>query len=131
MLSSVSSSSTITLHLLNRHQTLSHGDLLAGGGGDGWGTKGCCLPRDHVSTDLHYNTIKRLVSSSKVREKLRLTPPSFFPSIHFCNAILLFLIKTSHPLSEVYSDILFSVLLLYDQGYYFQGLLEAERTDRG
>lgn len=89
MLSSVSSSSHITLHLLNRHR--SHGALqtvgLVGG------TKCCRLPRDHVSTDLHYNTIKRLVSSSEVREHLcsallfLLPPPQFSSVPSLCSSL--------------------------------------------
>lgn len=131
MLFSVSSSSTITLHLFNRHQTFSHG--AHGDWRAGWGPKGCWLPGDHVSTDLHYSTIKCLVSSSKVREHLS-SPPSIhscFPYLLFLNTIPLLLIKTSHPFSEVYFDILCSVLLLFDSGDYFQGLLEAKRTGRG
>ncbi len=87
MLSSVSSSSTITLHLLNRHPTFSRGALqtvgLVGA------TKGCRLARDHVSTDLHYNAIKRHVSSSKVRGHLCLTLRPF-------SSFYLFLLAPPH-----------------------------------
>ena len=121
MLSSVSSSSTITLHLLNRHQTCRR----RGGGAD----RGFCwLPRDHVSTDLHlqHNQMTRVLLQGKCAWLLsRLFLP---PSPHFSPAPPpSFLIKTSPPFSQVYPDILRRMLLFCNQGYYFQGLPEARR----
>lgn len=105
MLSSVSSSSTITLHLPNRHQTFSHGAPQSVGLVGK--TKGCTLPRDRVSTDLHYDTIKRLLSSSKVRENLSfhlflLLPPHLPSKPSLCSLL-------KHQFSEVCSDILYSM----------------------
>lgn len=75
--------------------------------------QGCWLPRDRVSTDLHYSTIKRLMSSFKVRDNWCLTPTPF--SLSFFH-LFSSLVKTSHSFSQLWFNILGWLVLLYGQG---------------
>lgn len=95
------------------------------------GPRGWCLPRDHVSNDLHYNTIKWLVSSSKVRKHF-LPFLTCFPASHPPPSRLSLCSSLKHHIYLVGSKLTYwTELLLFDQGYFFQGFVKAEGLDRG
>lgn len=73
--------------LLHYHSSTRH-QLFSWAARTPWGspTTGCCPPRDHVSADPHYNTIKWLVYSSEVGEHFLLF---LLPSLLEFKSILL------------------------------------------
>lgn len=128
MLSHVSCSSAISPQQDTRHVVLQlwHRGVV-------WGKWGSWLPRDHVSTDLHYCTIKRLVYSSEVRELFLLSAP-YNPASQasLCaEPSLCFLLKHHSYLASTCSYQPNSLLLLFEPGCYFQGLLKAKQSQTG